>query len=287
MHQDRPSTTAWAVALRRAVHQLLDRPLVLSDPLAIPIVGIDFAHQALAEHAEGGPIRQKYSRVMRAVVVGRSRFTEDRLAQSVAAGIRQYVVLGAGLDTFAHRNPFPNLRVFEVDHPATQQWKRDLLAKAQIPPPAPLCFVPVDFERQSLADQLTAHGFAPAAPAFFSWLGVVPYLTLEAFRTTLQFLGTRPAASQVVFDYATRPEHLGITERIAFEMLAKRVAAAGEPFTLFLSPEEMHTELHAANFHHIEDLDSTALNALYFHNRPDHLALSGKLGHFLHAKQNP
>jgi methyltransferase (TIGR00027 family) len=285
MHQDRPSTTAWAVALRRAVHQLLDRPLVLDDPLAIPIVGTSAAQDALAKTHEGGPVYEKYSRVMRAVVVGRARFAEDRLARAHAAGIRQYVILGAGLDTFSYRNIYNNLRVFEVDHPATQAWKRGLLQKAAIPVPDSLTFVPVNFESQSLSAQLAAHGFTPDSPAFFSWLGVIPYLTLPAFRATLQFLGTLPAGTQVVFDYATRPEDLGISERIAFDMLAQRVAAAGEPFQLFLSPADMHRELSSAGFTHIEDLDAPALNALYFADRTDPLAVAGKLGHFLHAKK--
>jgi methyltransferase (TIGR00027 family) len=111
---------------------------------------------------------------MRAHLVARSRYAEDALATAVNRGVRQYVLLGAGLDTFAYRNPYPGLRVFEIDHPATQQWKRGLLARNGIPIPPSLTSVPVDFEQQSLERELISAGFDRAAPAFFSWLGVVP-----------------------------------------------------------------------------------------------------------------
>jgi methyltransferase (TIGR00027 family) len=286
MQQDTPSKTAWAVALRRAAHQLLDRPLVLEDPLAVRIVGQEHA-EAAADKSDAGILSNKYSRVMRAVMVGRSRYAEDCLAQAVTAGVRQYVVLGAGLDTFAYRNAHSGdgLRVFEVDHPATQSRKRELLAAAGIAPPESLTFVPVNFESQTLAGALPAAGFDPAAPAFFSWLGVVPYLTLAAFRQTLAFLGQRPAGSHVVLDYAIDVESLGIRERIAFNMLAARVKAAGEPLQLFLPVEAMHAELRLAGFTEVEDLDGSAINARYFHERSDGLAVAGKLGHFLHARK--
>ena len=108
-------------------------------------------------------------------------------------------LLGAGLDTFAYRNPYPELRVFEVDHPATQQWKRELLRLNRIVIPDTTTYTPVDFERQSLAGQLQDAGFDRHAPAFFAWLGVVPYLTLEAFRSTVGFVSAQPAGSGLVF----------------------------------------------------------------------------------------
>ena len=120
---------------------------------------------------------------------------------AVAHGVRQYVVLGAGLDTFAYRNPFTELRVFEVDFPATQEWKREMLAEALIPLPASLTFVPLDFEHKILGDGLDEAGFDTGAPAFFGWLGVVPYLTLNAFRATLNMIACLPAGSGVTFDY--------------------------------------------------------------------------------------
>jgi methyltransferase (TIGR00027 family) len=214
------------------------------------------------------------ARDFRAFMAVRSRYVEDQLAKSVAQGVRQYVVLGAGLDTFAYRNPFPSLHVFEVDFPATQQWKQSMLAEAQIELPANLTFVPLDFEHRTLAEELPNAGFGLQAPAFFGWLGVVPYLTLAAFRATLATIAQLPQGSAVGFDYALSPQTLSPVGRIAFDALAARVAAAGEPFQLFFTPAEMEAELRTAGFHQIEQLDYERLNHLYFNNRADGLKLS-------------
>jgi methyltransferase (TIGR00027 family) len=168
----------------------------------------------------------------------RSRYAEDSLALAVERGVRQYIVLGAGLDTFAYRNFYAEvgLRVLEVDHPATQAWKRGLLTAAGIPIPPQLAFAPIDFERQTLRDGLPSAGFDAAAPAFFSWLGVTPYLTREAFTATLQFVLSMPPGSGVAFDYAVVRSSLNPREQMAMDALSARVAAAGEPFQLFLDP---------------------------------------------------
>src|SRR5205085_1676970 len=113
---------------------------------------------------------QRLTLSFRAYMAVRSRFAEEELARAVAAGVRQYVVLGAGLDTFAYRNPWPDLKVYEVDHPATQAWKHERLAQGDIAVPANMAFVPADFERHSLAEELGQSSFNPTAPAFFSWL---------------------------------------------------------------------------------------------------------------------
>src|ERR1700743_3341257 len=139
----KPSRTALGVAVRRASHQLYDAPpLVLDDPIAVPI--LCKVYRSVLEDA-GASSTERFSLVMRAWLVARSRYAEDKLAQAVDRGVQQYVLLGAGLDTFAHRNPHPNLRVFEVDHPATQQWKRNLLVSNKLPEPSSLHYVPVDF----------------------------------------------------------------------------------------------------------------------------------------------
>src|ERR1700761_3259360 len=165
MQKGRASRTALGVAARRAAHQLLDNPLVLNDPVAIPILGKNFQ---LDRDKHQHPI----ARAFRAFMVGRSRYAEDNLAEAATDGVKQYVLLGAGLDTFAYRNPFPELRVFEVDFPATQQWKRDLLHEAAIAEPANLTFTPLDFEHHTLREGLTEAGFDFRQPAFFAWLGV-------------------------------------------------------------------------------------------------------------------
>src|SRR5258705_11142610 len=144
MEEARPSKTALRVALRRAAHQLYDaKPLVLDDPVAVAILGDTYA-----EELRRTPTRpdRPFSVSLRAFLVARSRYAEDTLARAVAHGVTQYVLLGAGLDTFAHRNPHPQLHVFEVDHPATQEWKRELLVAGALPIPANLTYTPADFE---------------------------------------------------------------------------------------------------------------------------------------------
>jgi methyltransferase (TIGR00027 family) len=218
---------------------------------------------------------------MRAWLVARNRYAEDKLADAVHQEVRQYVLLGAGLDTFAHRNPHPSLRVFEVDHPSTQQWKRELLLSNRLSEPANLHFVPVDFECQSLAHQLTNSGLDLAAPTVFAWLGVVLYLTHAAFRTTLDFIATFPACSGVIMDYALPRHALPPQEYEGRDLLAARVASVGEPFQLFFTPGEMAAQLTA--FRVVEDLDSAQLNARYFANRTDHLNLDGRSANIVSA----
>jgi methyltransferase (TIGR00027 family) len=268
MKTGKASKTALRVAIRRAAHQMMERPLILDDPIAPRLVGTGFARDM--ERA-----MHRVARDFRLFIAARSRAVEDHLAEAVARGVTQYVVLGAGLETFAYRNPFAELRVFEVDFPATQEWKLELLAKAGIALPANLTFVPLDFEHQTLAEGLAGAGFDARKPAFFGWLGVVPYLTLEAFRSTLGMIAQLHAGSAVSFDYTLSPETLSPQRRVVFSRLSKRVAAAGEPFQLFFMPEEMEREVHCAGFQRIEQVDAERLNELYFKNRVDGLKLSG------------
>ncbi len=279
MQQSIPSKTALRVALRRAAHQLYDaQPLVLDDPIAVPILGQEYLPEL---HKTATKLEKPFSVALRAFLVARSRYAEDMLAGAVAQGGTQYVLLGAGLDTFAYRNPYPNLRVFEVDHPATQQWKRELLETNLISIPPNLIFVPVDFEHQDLATQLVGAGFDSTAPTFFAWLGVVPYLTLEAFRSTLRFVAAQPPGSGLVFDYGQPRSALPLLEQLAHDSLVARVHQAGEPFRLFFTPREAAAEL--AAFYNLEDLGSPEINSLYFANRTDNLRLRGSAGRLLSA----
>src|SRR5882672_2630423 len=220
MQQGKASRTADRVAERRAAHQVRDRPLVLDDPIALRVIDPEVA-RALREH----PPQREMSMVgpyLRAFFVMRSRFAEDALAAAVADGVRQYVVLGAGFDTFAYRNPFPELRVFEVDHPDTQAIKRRRLSDAGIEIPSSLTFVSINFTTTALADALQAAGFDNTKPAFFSWLGVVPYLERPAIDATFSFIAGLPKETAVVFDYAVPPESLSWTGRLIFNQMAKR-----------------------------------------------------------------
>jgi methyltransferase (TIGR00027 family) len=269
--------------MRRAAHQLYDdAPLVFADPLAVRVL----PPGALAELGEREAMErtQPFARGMRAFLCARSRFAEDALEQAVAKGVRQYLVLGAGLDTFGARAALPEcsihpeLHIFEVDHPATQAWKRTCLERGGVHVPDTVTFVPVDFEREGLMARLAASGFDTGAPAFCSWLGVVPYLTREAVVGTLRALGSLPAGSGVALDYAVARESLPPTQQAAFDWLAERVARAGEPFRLGFEPAELRQLLHQCGFARVEDLDGEAIAAGYFAGRADGLTVRGGMG---------
>jgi len=243
------SRTARGAAAHRAAHQVLEDGRIFADRFACAILGDD----AGAVIAEAAADRSK--RPMRLFIAARSRFAEDALAAAVARGVRQAVILGAGLDTFSLRNPHAplGLRVFEVDHPATQQWKRERLAQAGLDLPASLTFAPVDFERQGLAEGLSAAGFEADRPAFFHWLGVVPYLTREAISSTLDFIAGVPA-SEVVFDYSEPIENYPTERRANVAAVAARAAALGEPWLSYFDPAGLSKELSGKGFAAIEDL---------------------------------
>ena len=277
MIEAQPSKTALRVALRRAAHQIHDaKPLVFEDPLAVRILGAEFADEV---KRTPDSVKRPWSAGLRAFMVARARLAEDTLAVGVREhGVTQYVVLGAGLDTFACRNASAELRVFEVDHPATQAWKQQMLNAAGIVVPQTAHFVAVDFEQDSLRAKLAAAGFDFAQPAVTAWLGVVPYLTQEAFRATLRVLGRFAAGSAVVFDYAQPREVLPLQERLMLDSLSARVAMAGEPFQLFFTPEQLAEELEWLGLRVVEDLEGAALTARYFAGRKDGLMLRGKGG---------
>jgi methyltransferase (TIGR00027 family) len=280
MIEGRPSRTAQRVALRRAAHQLFDSPKVLEDPLAVRIIGRDAAASISA-------IADRFSppaRYMRAFMAVRARFAEDELAFALRRGTTQFVILGAGLDTFAYRNPFPNLRVFEVDHPATQEWKRQRLAAENIAIPDSVTYAAVDFNTQTLADGLRAANFQSAEPAFFSWLGVTMYLDAQTVLDTLRLIHTMSAENGIVFDYTVPRDLLNTVGKLVFDAITSRVAAAGEPFRGFFVPIELSAALSQIGYRHIEDLDSAAINARYFANRTDNLKVAGAMGRLCHAR---
>ena len=256
MQPGQPSRTALGAAGLRAAHQVLDGAAIFEDPLALRILGADADALVREVQAEADPYRQR----LRWFIAIRSRVAEDALAAALERGTRQLVVLGAGLDTTAYRSPpSQDLRIFEVDHPATQAWKRLRLAEANIALPAALTFVPVDFERETLAEGLAAAGFDPAQQTFFTWLGVVPYLTKEAISSTLSQIAAHPGGAEVVFDYGEPRETIDPALRRQYEERAARVAAAGEPFLSYFVPDELHEALLALGFERIDDLDTPAM----------------------------
>jgi methyltransferase (TIGR00027 family) len=283
MKETRPSATAQRVAMRRAAHQLLDDPKVFDDPVALRIIGKEDASalQVDPRQSEATPLSPR----LRAFVAARSRYAEDELALGVRRGVRQYVILGAGLDTFAYRNPHPQgmLHVFEVDHPSTQTWKRARLDEIGIALPDDLTFAPVDFETQTLEEGLRAAGYDPGKSTFFSWLGVTEYLTTEAVMATLRFIASAPVGSGVAFDYMISPSLLTPAQRSSFDTLERRVASAGEPWQAFFDPGLLTRDLQAMGFGYVEDKGPEEINARYFTNRKDGLRV-GSLSHVMNAQ---
>jgi methyltransferase (TIGR00027 family) len=281
MIEGRRSATAERVAMRRAAHQLCDQPIIFNDPLALRVLSDEAAERMHAGMEQEN--QNPWARGLRAFLAVRSRFAEEELARAYAQGVRQYVVLGAGLDTFGCRNAFADLEVYEVDFPDTQMWKRARLEYAGIAIPPTLHFAPVDFERHSLEEGLSEAGFRRSAPAFFSWLGVVPYLTRPAAFGTLRFIAALPKGSGVAFDYSVPREMMGERERDAFDELAARVARAGEPFRSFYDPAQLAVELRAMGFAASEDLGAADLRARWFPGEGAEQRLHGRSGRLLCA----
>jgi O-methyltransferase involved in polyketide biosynthesis len=248
MDEGRPSITAQSTATLRAAHQLLDQPRILDDPLALRIIGREAESAVRAD-----PQRDARLATLRAFVVLRSRYAEDELTRAIQRGVRQYVILGAGLDTFAYRSPHgARLRVFEVDHPATQSWKRERLDEGGIKIPGWLTFAPIDFEKQTLADGLR------------------------------QAVASLSSGSEIVFDYAVPPAALSESERATHEVLARRVAAIGEPWITYFDPLVLASELRQIGSTHLEGMGPNEANDRYFKNRSDGLRV-GSVAHLMKA----
>lgn len=255
---------------------MLEQGRLFEDPLAVAMLGPD-ADLAIANARE-----HPASRRMRMFIAARSRFAEDALETAIEGGVTQAVILGAGLDTYAYRGRLRHrVRIFEVDHPATQAWKRQRLEESAIAIPEALTFAPVDFERQTLSQELGAAGFAPGEPAFFVWLGVIPYLTQEAIFSTLRYVAHHPAGAHIVFDYGDPPASLPDAARERHELRARRVAELGEPWLTYFTPPLLFSHLTELGFTEIEDLNPRDIAARYFPSRMDALPEQG--GHLVHA----
>ena len=278
MKPDESSRTALMVARQRAAHQLLDHGSILDDPFAMKILHED--EKDVLQFANQHPLAS----IGRLITAARSRIAEDALSGAVERGIRQLVILGAGLDTFALRNPHGALpiRIYEVDHPATQAWKRERLAEAQIALPPWLIFVPVDFEQDDLGEKLLAAGFPPDSPAFFTWLGVVPYLTEEAIGRTLDYMSSI-RNSEVVFDYLEPPEASSEELKQIEKERTEQLKRIGELSVSRFEPSGIAVMLRAHGFHDIEDTNFQQI-ASRFGRTVQGLA-PGHLGvHVVHAR---
>lgn len=289
MQPGQPSITAMRAARSRAKHQIFDTPLIFKDPLSVQILGSSEEEQIWSERLSDGLL----ARAFRAGLVARSRIAEDELHDAVQRGVCQYVVLGAGLDTFAYRNPYPAdaLRVFEVDHPATQEWKMKRLAAASIRIPGNVRFVEIDFETQVLRERLQDAGFNFGAPSLFSWLGVTMYLSRAAVMDTLRLAAAAAPGSGIVFDYVPGYASRGPLGRLFLRMLAHRFDKLGEPWTGLFEPAWLAAEMKAMGFAHVHDIGVEELNSRFFKGRVDGLRFNeagmklARLGHVMVARK--
>jgi methyltransferase (TIGR00027 family) len=265
MIEGRPSRSALGMAMHRAAHQVLDQPLVFEDPLALPIVGAE-GRQWLETNRHW----YEANAPIRAFTVARSLFAEHAIGEAALAGLRQCASLGAGLDTFAYRNP-TKARVFEADSPATQAWKRLRLCEAAIAIPDSLNFAPIDFERQTLAEGLRSAGLRSDEPTVFSLLGVVTFLRPETVMAIASYAGAFPQGSALVFDYGVHASALDAAQLAERNHIAQGMASGGEPLLSFFEPAELARALRERGFHAIEELDYQAMNTRFFSDRDDAL----------------
>jgi methyltransferase (TIGR00027 family) len=241
-----PSLTAVAAAMHRAAHQRLDGGRYFVDRYAMAILPEQF-RQRVDRWAQ-----QRGQLPMRTFIAQRSGIAEARMADAVARGTRQLVIVGAGLDTLALRNPFPDVEIYEVDHPATQDWKRQHLEFMGATPPANLHYAGCDLEVDGLVEALQRAGFDPSRPACFSWLGVTCYLTEPAIFATLGTIAALPGA-EVSFDYFNPIEALPPALREVEEHRARRVIELGEPFRSSFVTDQLAQRLQALSPISIED----------------------------------
>ncbi|WP_317202714.1 SAM-dependent methyltransferase [Janthinobacterium sp.] len=271
-----PKPSAHMVAVLRAAHQLLDAPLVFEDPLALTILGAAEA-EALRASVAAGRYRDPMSTALRTSLVVRSRLAEDEWAAAEEDGVRQYVLLGAGLDTYAYRGaPRHDSRIFEVDLPATQNWKRARLGAAGIAEPAALRYAGIDFDRGTLAAGLADAGFRPDQPAFFAWLGVTMYLEMEDILRTLRCVVAAAApGSAIVFDFGVDPALLEPAQRTAVQMMSAKAAERGEPWKSYFDPQALAGMLREMGFRQVECYSAAQLSERYLAGRSDGLRMGG------------
>lgn len=271
----RASRMALGAAIARATHSRYDSPLVFDDAFAFDML---FGHWRwiVASRFLDWLILRKLLGIMRPVygqVVARARFSEDALHEAIARGVRQYVIVGAGLDTFALRQPglADQLTVFELDHPASQNLKRKLIGRIGVVP-RNVEFVEADFERESVGEALQKSCFDPDEPCFLSWLGTTYYLTEAATLSTLRSIASCAApGSELVFDFCVPGESLGSHDRAELAALKRLAARRGEPFVSSFLPAQLAERISGLGLELIEFASPDILERRYFANRSDGL----------------
>jgi methyltransferase (TIGR00027 family) len=269
-----PSQTLLRSAIRRATHQVLDRPVIFDDPIALQVVPEAAYPTVVASLAADGspdPV------LLRSLFAMRSRFAEDRLAEAVARGSRQYVMLGVGLDTFAWRQPdFARaIQLFSVDHPASLAFTQQLLRERGLSQPGNLAFVPADLEGDNVASRLRECGFDATLPSFCSMLGVMQYLTLPAIDALMTFVSSLAPGSEIVFSFALPEAELTGYDLQALKMSMRFTNGLGEPWQTRLRPRDWVAKLQSLKFREIFHLTPALAQQRYFSNRSDNLRAPG------------
>jgi methyltransferase (TIGR00027 family) len=264
-----PDSSAVRVALWRAIHVQVDSaPHVIEDEIGLLLAAPSAGWRDRPDmHPQG-------TKIFRASIVSRARAIEDLVEEQAQHGVRQYVILGAGLDTFAQRKPeiASKLRIFEIDKPSAQEWKRQRLIETGYGIPKWLSFVPVDFEAgQSWWDELIGAGFDPKQPAVVVSTGVTMYLTREANLDTLKKLSALAPASTLAMTYLLPMELAEPEERVGREMAEKGARASGTPFISYFTPEEMTALALEAGFKKAQAIQAATLAKRYFSGRTDGL----------------
>jgi len=270
MKEQMPSGTAISSAVMRAVHQVRDaEPKILTDNVSVGLVEGSAEEQILAQDKS---VYDPFI-ALRSGLVLSSRFAEDQLEIAAAAGIEQYVVLGAGLDTFAFRQPAwaRSIRVIEIDNPPTLNFKRERLAARRIHIPDNVELCPLDFEHTTLLDGLAATTFDASCPSFFSWLSVTQYLTESSIESTLRFILSMPSPTQIVLTFAPPEECLHPHTLPSSQFIADMAAAVGEPWITRLRPEQWTGWLLKLGFSSVFHLTPQLANDRYFRGRTDGL----------------
>jgi methyltransferase (TIGR00027 family) len=252
--------SAWITATARAAHQLYDQPPIFNDPLALRILGPEREAELRADvQRQQHPLAAS----VRATMAVRARLAEDSWHEAQARGVQQYVILGAGLDTYAYRATLTAATIYEVDLPAMQQWKRDCLRTADIREPAHVRYVATDFTDGSLLEDLQQQGLDAAQPACFSWLGVSMYLHPDEVMRALREIADCAPGSSIVFDYCVHRKHLTDNERAGLNFVAASLAAQGEPLQSSFEPQLLEHMLRHHGFRHIEHFGAGELGARY------------------------
>ncbi len=269
MGKTKHSLTAELTAAIRAWHFLYgERPLILEDPIAIDLLNPELRKRCLEGDRQNGFGHGGSA----AIVLGRARYTEDKLIEAVQSGTNQYVVLGAGGDSFALRRPdlMEKIRVYEIDQPGTQEWKRECLEGRGHALPVSLEFIPADLEHETVLAVLARSSFRKNQRVFFSWLGTLMYLTPDAiFGTLRSFAKALAPGSEIAFDYRVQTEFIDPDE-VEFVLKGDEATAAmGEPKNSFFNPHTFPDEIRATGFEMIENLSPQQLAQRYLKNRKD------------------